>query len=76
MIVGEQESIGAGAQNAAGTPFHLAVIEKTVDEVLWLTTSGGESNDAITCADLRMAGAVECNQKCIGSAKFDASKYS
>src|SRR3984885_735761 len=64
-VVAQQKCVRSNPQNAARTPLHLAVHQKTRDEILWLAIITAEADHAIPRSNLFMAGAMQRYQEFI-----------
>ena len=64
-VVGEQESVRAGAENATGPAFNFSVDKEAGDKIARLAIVLREPDNAIACADFGMTGAVQRDQECV-----------
>lgn len=75
VVVGEEEAVGAGAEDSAGTAVHDGLAagagpaadarQEAGDEVVGDAIGGREADDAVAGADVGMAGSVKGNEETV-----------
>jgi hypothetical protein len=69
IVIGQQKAIRPGTQDAARTSVNNGLpvndSQKARDQIMRHSIGRRESRDAIACADVRMAGAVQSDKEAI-----------